>query len=201
MVHHRLKNQIWFFYPDGASVESNRVLVFDYNLQAWTRREGFKASCGIELNGHPVVGTYDGNVHRHDFGGSYNGSAIRAYYKTPWYGFNQYPVTKRIRSIDLSVVRLGNWDVSMNSAWDYQTPSASFSFDQSSKGSNALWGSALWGIDFWSGESSGQIRKLSGVGFGKTLQLQFFNNQANQPFHILGWDILYQTRGIRPLAR
>ncbi|MBX2861181.1 MAG: hypothetical protein KTR14_08095 [Vampirovibrio sp.] len=200
VVHHRPKNQIWFFYPDGSSAQNNKVLVFDYNLQAWTRREGFMASCGIALNGKPTVGTYDGNIHKHDFGGNYDGGVIKAHYKTPWYGFNSFPVTKRVRSIDLSVVRLGDWFVNMHSSWDYQTSSGAFTFNQS-PGQRALWGEALWGFDVWSGESSGQIRKVSSIGFGKTLQLRFFNNFADQPFHILGWDILYQSRGIRPLAR
>ncbi len=197
MLHHRGKDQLWIFYPDGASLQNNRIVIYDYGLAAWTQRDGILASDGVMIDGKPYTGTYDGNIHQQDFGGSYNGAAISAFYKTPWYGFGNYKNTKRIRSIDLTVLQYGNWNLDIKTALDYQKPSNLFPVNLAPTGQAPLWNVALWNQAEWGVLSARQARQVSDIGMGKVLQLQMANSGINQPFHILGWDIAYQLRGLR----
>lgn len=198
MLHHRGKDQLWIFYPDGVSSQNNRVVIYDYGLSAWTQRDGITASDGVMIEGKPYTGSYDGNIYQQDFGGSYNGSPISAYYKTPWNGFGDYKRTKRIRSVDLTVLQYGNWNLDVKTTLDYQTPSNLFPINLSPNSSAALWNVALWNQAQWSPLTAKQVRQVSDIGMGKVFQLQMSNSGANQPFHILGWDIAYQLRGLRP---
>jgi hypothetical protein len=39
------------------------------------------------------------------------------------------------------------------------------------------------------------------MGYGKTIQLRFGNAQVDNPFHILGFDFVYQYYGVNDNAR
>jgi hypothetical protein len=94
-------------------------------------------------------------------------------------------------------VQFGNWNIQMQTALDYQTPSGAFQFNQNPSAQTPVWGTALWNQSQWSINTVQQIRQVSDIGVGKVLQLQFSNANANEPFHLLGWDIAYQSRGFR----
>jgi hypothetical protein len=198
ILHHRAKDQLWVFYPSGSSLQNNRVAIYDYGLSAWTQREGIIASDGVMIESKPYTGTYDGNIQQQDFGGSYNGSPITAFYKTPWYGFGNYKHTKRIRSIDMTVLQYGDWNLDVQTALDYQQPNTLFPINLTPAGNAPLWNVALWNQAEWGLITARQVRQVSDIGMGKVLQLQMSNTGVNQPFHILGWDIAYQLRGLRP---
>ncbi|MBY0451221.1 MAG: hypothetical protein K2X01_11415 [Cyanobacteria bacterium] len=198
ILHQRSKDQIWLFYPDGVSDRNNKVVIYDYGLGAWTQRNGLTASDGVVIDSKPYTGTYDGNIHQQDFGGNYNGSPIVAFYKTPWYGFGDYARTKRIRSVDMTVLQYGNWNLQVQTAFDYQSYSSSFNVNLAPTGQSALWGIALWNQASWSNVTARQSRKVSDIGMGKVFQVHISNSGANQPFHVLGWDVAYQFRGLRP---
>jgi hypothetical protein len=197
ILHYPSKSQIWLFYPDTISSQNNRVAIYDYTLNAWIQRNGIHASKGLFVNGIPYTGSYDGNVHRQDFGGHYNGAPISAVYKTPWYSFGNYQVLKRIRSIDLTVMQYGNWNLNLETLFDYETSGQTFQINQAQSEHAPLWGVAHWNQANWTALNLKQVRQVSEIGMGKALQFAFSNNEANQPFHILGWDVTYQLRGLR----
>lgn len=201
IVHYRLKNQVWFCFPTGGSSTNNAVYIFDYRTGAWMKRQGFSPSCGMIYDNKPLLGTYSGaGLQLHDFGGTYEGNPIQAYWTTGWEGFSNYLKTKRIRNADVTVKRLGEWSVRVDAAWDYQTFYPQFNIDTSPVGGSASWGTAVWGSARWATETSVQSRTLSQIGMGKALQLKFSNNFADQPFEIMGWDFAIQERGYRSAA-
>lgn len=200
-VHHRAKEQVWFFFPTSSNTENNAVYIYNYRLKSWTRRSGFTGSCGIYFENKPWIGDYDGTVNKHDFGGTYDGGAFTGYWTTGNSPYGNYLATKRIRNIDVTAKRYGDWLIRVDSAWDYRGFTTRFDVDTSTAGSNALWGTAIWGMDSWSTETSIQNRRLSGIGRGKVHQLKFSNNGADEPFQVFGWDVDAQMCGSRPVAK
>lgn len=190
-------DEVWFFLPTGSSGQNDQVLVYNIEVGAWTERNGFTAKSGIIFEGKPLLGTYDGRIVRHDFGGNYLGKPIEGIYQTHWNTFGAPQTTKRIRSIDVTAKRLGLGIVEVNMGWDYQNLCTEYQLCLDPPDGTALWGVALWGVDKWSPATTVETRQISGVGFGKVFQTQFKNRYADQPFHIMGWDYLVQPRNHR----
>lgn len=87
-IHYRQANEIWFAIPvDGSSI-NNRVVVYDYLSNAWTRYDGISASAlfiarGTQPAKVPFYGGYTGSLYY--FGSSLlgdNGAAITCMVKS-----------------------------------------------------------------------------------------------------------------------
>jgi hypothetical protein len=201
VIHYSDKDEAWFFLPTGSSGQNNTVLVLNGEIGSWTPRKGFTGSCGFLKDGRPHVGTYDGKIVKHDFGGNYEGELIDKRCDTFWNHFGSPQRTKHVRHIDITAERYGNWNLPVYTAWDYQDPMTRFDADLSPPSNAALWGVSLWGSALWSKVGTVQARRIGAIGYGKTLQLSFRSNSKDQPFYVQAWDISVEPRNYRPASR
>jgi hypothetical protein len=211
-VHHELKSQIWFMFPNGSSSQSDTCLIYDYAIEkpdqtygSWWLRDGFKASCGIFYGGFPLFGGYDGWLYKHDNGNHYlstagASTAIHAYFKTYWETFGSPTNTKRIRSIDLIIGAQTASDLTLEGAWDYRAPTKTFSINEVAAGTTYVYGATgvLYGTAYYASSQDKKItRIIADIGNGKALSLKIGNNSVDAPFSLLGYEIDHQGRGIR----
>lgn len=202
------ENRIWFFLPDGSSVENNLILIYDYNLKAWTKRSGFSALCGHifkDLSSSSIkfyTGSYDGFICHQKQGDSYADRPICAYYITPWLDLNNYRNRKKIRDIKYVNIPTGGHYMGVTYQWDYGNRYTG-DLNIYLAGDASLWGegsqdikAAIWGQDLWDSAAALTTTKTINGG-GNVLQLKFWNYNANESFILLGWYINLIERGIR----
>lgn len=208
-IHYENKKQVWFVFPDGSSLENNKVLVLDYSddgsltgtpLITWTLRSGFSASCGTYYKGKPLLGGYNGFLQQHDTSYSYAGQPIEAYWASSWLSFGSSTILKHLISMDVTLELLGNFDLDVECYWDYQGVYTKYAINQKAKGAS-LWGDAQWGVSTWSAPKVVANRPPARYGWGKVFKVKFKNIAANQPFRILGFDIVYDTYQWQPEAK
>ncbi len=205
-IHYENKKQVWFVFPDGSSSQNNKVLVFDYSddgsltgtpITLWTLKSGFSASCGTYYKGKPLLGGYDGFLQQHDTTDSYNGSAIEAYWASSWLNMGNPSISKHLTAIDITLEMLGDYNLDVECSWDFQGIYTSYSVNQKAENSS-LFGTAIWGTNKFSAPQVITARPPAQYGWGKELKVKFKNLSANQPFRILGFDLIYDTYGWQP---
>lgn len=197
------KNQTWFFFNGSGGVKNDTVLIYWNETKAFTQRTGFTGSAGcLDADGNLLIGDYEGNVHRHDFGESYNGKAIDAEFRTPYMTFGDPVRNKQIRSMDFLLSRLGLFDVKIELAWDYLEPSVEFRVPQTPEAGAGVWNIDNWDEANWYGSDFIAHRNhLSGLGSGKACQVRIINRNADEPFRLSGLTLLARVRSPRLVAR
>jgi hypothetical protein len=68
-------NEIWWFYPSGASVECNRYVVYDYAQNVWSTGD-IDRTAGVDSSvfRQPMWIAADGVLYEHEAGYSYSGA-------------------------------------------------------------------------------------------------------------------------------
>lgn len=204
-VHDFEENRLWFFVPSGSSTENNLILIYDYSLNAWTKRSGFTSKCGLVYKRleNPkyefITGSYDGYLQKQKDGFTYAGEPINAYYVTPWYDFGHYRKRKRVRDIQFVIEPTGVYELDVTYKWDYgvkNTRNLSVELD----GMTAFWGTSEtgshWDEAYWNSEYAFKVTKPVDGG-GHVLQMTMKNTNRNESFVILGWYINVIERGLR----
>lgn len=193
-IHYRAKQQVWFFIPGSkTSLQNDKVIIVDYQMQNLSIRSGFVGSCGTDFNNKPLVGGYNGYIYQHDTGDSYDGLPIDSYFVTPWYSLdNNYLTNKRLLSMNLTFIRYGNWNLQLDVGINWNNNQRSKNIPLSPLAGTANWDVSEWDESNWVGIER-TTKTLYNFGTGKVFNFTFSNNAANQPWLIEGIDLRTQV--------
>ncbi|MEW5820329.1 MAG: hypothetical protein AB1782_09075 [Cyanobacteriota bacterium] len=202
------EGRIWFFVAKGSAQENNFILIYDYNLNAWTKRSGFSSKCGLIFKDHSAskvkiyTGSYDGYIYYQKQTYNYNGSPIESYYFTPWLALTNYRVRKRVRDVQFITEPTGGFYMGVTYRWDFGN-SYSGNLNVYLAGNASIWGidsldesGSIWDKSIWDAVSAVKTTKTLNGG-GNVIQFKFWNSNKNEYFILQGWYINVIERGIR----
>lgn len=202
-VHDNSTNRIMWFYPKTGGVQNIGVLVYHYDVEAWSVYDDMSASSTLAvegLGGKPQIyfGDYGGYLNISDETTNDNSVAYTGRYVTPWYDFGDFSRRDRILDINFAVGKAGyNADVYFQ--WDFQTDWALLGSlaDMACGLDPAEWGDETWGDFVWGdGASVGAIKGHT-CGSGKVFRMKFEDTTTDDLFHLLGWSFVVSPRGRR----
>jgi hypothetical protein len=199
-IHLRDRKEVWWFVPEGSTMQNKLVLVYNYHNQgAWSRRTGIVAASGALVNGKLFTGNYDGNIQQQLHGNSYAGNPISWVYRTGFQEFSSPRVRKRIRDIELFLKQLSNVTFTVNMSWDFNRSSTyrqSRNFIVQQDAASCIYGSARFGLDHYSEIGTSSVR-FTPSGSGRYFQLELQGQAINAPVEIEGWTITTIQGGLR----
>lgn len=201
---YRTLNQVWFAYATSSVSSTDRIIIWDYQHNAWLRHKGILASVmarvftddGVE---RLYFGDYDGFVYQADDGTDDNPSgaatAIESYYVTKWFDFGDTAFEKRAPNLYLYLNEVGDFDLSVSIARNFQTgtfETLAISMFQS----GGIVGTAKVGVDTIGGQD-GLVRNVAWPSpiTGQFIRYRFENSQINEPYEIFGWRPQVQSGG------
>ena len=89
-LYYERKNQIWFLYPTLGNMYLSTALIYDYNNDAWTKREvPQQITSATVLNGKIYTATADGKVLLEDSGHTFDGLNIDFVWKSPFFSLGE----------------------------------------------------------------------------------------------------------------
>lgn len=147
---------------------------------------------------------YNGYVQHSDAG-----SAISFTYKTKHLNMGNPSEEKRFHYVVAWVLEIGNWNLTLdwwtdfNSSTNYKS-SRALPISETEQNAIALWDVAFWDVAFWD-DYAGKLKPIIfaiasdaiNASEGKAIQLQFRNENANEPIYIHGFSVLYTNKGLR----
>ena len=185
----------YYLAISNAGVSQNdTVLLFDTFNLAWTKFTGIKASCISIADGGVgenilVFGNYNGLFYEYPDGENDAGAAITGSYLTKAFLFPQISLNKTLRKMYLYANQEGNFNINIDVKKDFE--STGFTDTVNLSGSSSLWGTAVFGTDVYGGQNV-IIDSLEPNRTGKFFQFRFYNENADQPFLIRGWELLFE---------
>ena len=84
-LHYDIKSQIWYFFPYADDDYFHIVWINDYVNKAWYKRViPQNIVCACIYNGLIYTADEDGKIYKEDFGTTFNGSAVKFMWKSPF---------------------------------------------------------------------------------------------------------------------
>jgi hypothetical protein len=171
----------------------------------WSDIVGIKPSCGAArsyLNQEVVVhGDFDGFVHRHDFGNSFDGNGVSFSFQTPWYDNGDTTMRKTLHKLDVyyrvnglcsfniqTVFDYGRSNVILPTANTVETASAFLAIYSSL---TSLYGTAIYGA------TDAPIDMKNLIGSGLTYGFVVSGTTTAAPFTLQSFVIQYADKGKR----
>jgi hypothetical protein len=177
----------------GGNTQHDQVLVMDVTDGPGT--EKFFVWTGWDANTFGVVQNAStkadellftsvaGFVWQGDFGTDDNGAAYVADARTRWEDFGSPAEKKNLRDIYLEVKQSGDFDLGIETYFDYKTTATQFLSQSVAGADQAKWGTFVWGTDVW--PTLGIVRNnLLGVDDGMVMSWRFLTSGANRPWSI-----------------
>jgi hypothetical protein len=130
-------------------------------------------------------------------------------YKTKFFDFGTPWTTKQYEKVIVYVENLGNWDLTLDYWTDFKTATAnkssvSITLNQNTATDVGIWDIGYWDVAYWDGYTPTVkpiVFNLNAAAFnnnqGKVLQLQFRNQNTNEPITIYGFGVMYSEIGVR----
>ena len=147
---------IWFHIPHLTSNYKNRVYVYDTRFKSWSKFSLTASALAAILYGKNttygdliaayttygtkriqdyvsenqslfVLGDYSGLVHQYGGSSNDNGTAIRAYWTSPWMDMGKSDLNKRFYRATAIVEKFGNYDLDVYFYKDWNETTAAFS--------------------------------------------------------------------------
>lgn len=130
-------------------------------------------------------------------------------YKTKFHDMDAPRIVKRFEKVIVWVENLGNWDLTLDYWTDFRSSdnnknSVSVTINQSTSSDTGLWDVGHWDVASWDSYTSNVkpiVFNLNGAPFnnseGEVLQLQFRNQNSNQPINIYGYAVMYSEIALR----
>jgi hypothetical protein len=186
------KNRYMCAVTSSGQTENDRVLVWDYFLNAWTIYVGLAPSAmttfyvnGIEER--PYFGDYDGFVYRMDFGENDNPlgveTAINAYYYTNWRHFGDLIDKKGVPQV---VIYFQTSEAVLTFAYTYDFEQGDqYSNTFSLSGGGDVYGVALYDDAVYATEG-GKIVRRDLTGRGRVIRYKFENRTIDETFQVDG---------------
>lgn len=172
----------------GAATH-NRVLLYDTFHRSWTKFVGLNCNAiwPYELGTlEPAIafGDYVGFVNRYPDGNSDAGSAIDAYWQSGWWRVPELPLRKIFRKAILYVEQSGNYNLTFNRRFDFETSGVDTSVNLA--GTGALYDTATYDNSSYADLTT----TAAHVEFAGATQGDYFmqwrveNANADQPFTV-----------------
>jgi hypothetical protein len=196
----RRKSQFRFFFKNDASLSligairksQNKQSIFEYSQLI-----GIEANCVasgfIGQYEHVIHGDGAGKVHRQERGISFEGNNIFSLYQTPYFYMEDPEVRKNIMNIHTYMKSEGNTEVFIGVSYDYDDVNTSnpASYDFSTEGAAALFGTAVYGAgDIYDGNPS--PKKLINVsGSGNSVSVSYVTDNQKASHTIQAITITY----------
>ena len=194
------KSQFRFFFKNDASLSligairksENRQKLFEYSqligIEANCVSSGFIGQYEFVIHGDGA-----GKVHRQERGISFNGQDIFSLYQTPYYYMEDPEVRKNIYDIHTYLKSEGNTEVFVGVYYDYDDANTSnpSSYDFSTEGAAALYGTAIYGAgDIYDGNPSPK-KQTNVSGSGKSVSISYVTNNQNASHTIQAITLTY----------
>jgi hypothetical protein len=190
------KNRYFIALPSNGSTTNDVVIVWDYQLNAFSLYSGIAASSMCTVYNSAVderiyFGDYAGFVYRMDTGTddypANTQTAINAYYYTNWKNYGDITDQKGIPNIVI-YYQTNNAVLTLVYSYDFENADT-YSQTFSTATSSSVYGSAVYGTGTYAGIGGGQQRRdLDGR--GRVVRLGFKNNTIGETFQIDGMGSL-----------
>jgi len=196
----RTQNQYRLFYckaATGTVSQKGIIGTFKINPQGipvweWSEVQGIEVvamSSNFDTDDTEIIhhGDYDGFVHFHNKGNSFNGSKINAEFKTPDIDYGDIGIRKTLHFTKLSIKPEGTTDINLDVRYDFedanlQQPST---FTVGSILEPSLFGVAEFGIAKF-GAPEVPMKRINLLGSGFSNSFKFTSNDINPPYSIQG---------------
>jgi hypothetical protein len=196
----RGKNQYRLFYTvPGATRTLQSGITGTFKIAAngapaweWSELKGIDVACmtsgfdtsGVERFYH---GDYNGYVHGHDAGNSFDGENIEAVFKTPDIDYGDIGIRKTLHHVKLSIKPEGETNVYMDVRYDFDDSDV---LQPQRFGVGQLFGPSVFSEATFAvalfGYSESPIRKINLWGSGFSNSFKFYTNDTNAPYSIQG---------------
>jgi hypothetical protein len=181
------KNQLWFFFSSQKSADLDVCYIYDYFHKSWYKRVGLPVTCGNTINGIIYTGTSDGRILKEDYGDSFDGVAIEAWWYSPWFTFKNPGVPKEINDFSIWLNQDQKYPIEIVYSKDYDSFDQKCSTVEMGETDTLCWDVGFWDNNNWS--SSKIVKKHIRVnGSCDSLQIGVRNLSADQYFAILGYS-------------
>ena len=197
-------NQIWWLMTSTGSTHDT-IVVFDYQNKAWTIYKGIAASYITTVQNGGVLDLYTGNyagvLAKQDISNTdinsagTDGQDIVSFFYTKWFDMGAPYMKKSIDHLIVYNTIEGEWNVDVAVGYDF-ADSDSVTLALSLSGGGVLWGAQNWGAFNWSTTGGGATSRMDFKGRGRVCRFHFSNNNADEPFEIVGYSIIYKNETI-----
>jgi len=196
----RGKNQYRLFYTvPGATATLQSGITGTFKIDAngaptweWSELKGFNVACmtsGFDVNGVERLyhGDYNGYVHGHDAGNSFDGENIEAVFKTPDIDYGDVGIRKTLHYVKLSIKPEGETNVFMDVRYDFDDSDVlqPQRFEVGRLFGPSIFSEATFSVALF-GYSESPIRKINMWGSGFSNSFKFYTNDTNAPYSIQG---------------
>lgn len=194
----RIKNQYRLSVPKAVATQNNHVLVRDYLHGAWLRHEGIAYACysnpsEISSKREILAGGYDGKVYKINRLEADAGAAFIKLVRTKRYSMGVEMFRKWFHRVYMEYAVSGSYSIGFSALIDEVI---SKGLTLSSSSSLPLWDVALWDVANWAG--SGTERRWMSIGKkGRSIQFQYLNSNASEPFSLYKLSVLSSLLGRR----
>jgi hypothetical protein len=196
----RTQNQYRLFYCNSTtSTVAQKGVIGTFKISAqgvplweWSELQGVEVSTltsefdskNIEQAYH---GDYNGFIHLHNKGNHFDGSNIRAEFKTPDIDYGDIGIRKTLHNIKLSIKPEGETNIKLDLRFDFEDPEISqpATFDLGAILTPSLFGSALFGTSKF-GTPEIPMKRVNLWGSGFSNSFRFSSNDTNPPYSIQG---------------
>lgn len=186
------KNQYFCSFSSSSSNTNDRVLVWDFSLNAWSVYKGMACSSmsKVFVNGieeRIYFGDYSGFVYRADVGSDdyplNTRTAISAYYYTNWKNFEDLVNQKGIGSVVI-YHQITNAVLTFSYSYDFENADT-YSQTLSLATSGSVYGVGLYGTATYAGTGGYQQRRDL-AGRGRVVRFKFSNSNLGETFSVDG---------------
>jgi hypothetical protein len=191
--------RLYYSFPESGDTNNQLVMVYDADNKGWVKWTGLNAAIFTEFNFSNSSAIYfgesgnDSKVYILDTSTSDNDVAIEFDVRTRNYGADRPEIKKKWKYLYLTVDSSGDWDLTVNYSPD------GFDFGLLDTLNLKTIGT-VFPFTFPSVLGDSDIKRKR-MHFAKTtsyyLQLQFYNNAADQDVVIRDWEVLWKQRGLR----
>jgi hypothetical protein len=158
---------------------------------------GIDASCAssgyIGKTEYVIHGDSSGNVHRQEFGTSFDGTNIFSLFQTPFYHFGDPEIRKIFYKISTFFRSEGTNEIIMSVVYDYEDSQVSNpgNFTLSTEGAAAFYNEALYDATAIFDGNPSPVIETNFSGSGKSVSFRYVTNDSNASHNIQGLSILF----------
>jgi hypothetical protein len=191
-------HKYWLAVPEGLYSTNNRVYVYDYIHNNWTRFD-IPISCFSLFNNGTTLTLYSGDpiagvVYQQDIGGDDNGSTINAYLTTKVFDFGAPGHFKSYKGLFFyAQQQLQPYTINVTCVGDFGRIGKTVPMNLGA-GNPTTWGNFTWGNSPWGAFQNVVSRTTNISGQSRYLQFTVQGNGRNQPFVFYGWVILVNVK-------
>lgn len=185
-------NEVWF------CLDNDIVIVYNYDLQAFTYYQGMKAKC-LYTNGTEVyIGRSDGKLAIYDNENDDRndcGENIDAYFWTKRFDLKmsaKYKYFKRFMITSHAYDEI-NSKINVDIEVDYFYNRESISYNSNI----SRFGTARFGINSFNNRNIYKSGYINIDARGRTIKFKFYNSELDEPFRIYDINVLWSERDVR----